>query len=72
VSDQGVSGIANLGTGTPTEVVSNNQAYQINSPDTAADSTPPAGICPVGYSQCPVKHHHTNVSGKRVTWIERR
>jgi type IV pilus assembly protein PilY1 len=70
-NEQGVSGVANLGTGTPTEVVFNGQAYQVNSPVTGSATTPP-GICPAGMATCPAKHHHVNFKAQRVTWIERR
>jgi type IV pilus assembly protein PilY1 len=73
-SEQGVSGIANLGTGTPTEVIYQNQAYQVDSPVTGGANVapPPPGVCLAGESSCPVKHHFINVSGKRITWVERR
>jgi type IV pilus assembly protein PilY1 len=79
VTTQGVSGVADLGTGTPTSVIYNNQMYIISSPN--ANGTPPPCsqsdaskcICPPGTPNCHTPQgHNKNVSAQRLMWIERR
>lgn len=73
---QGVSGVQNLGTGTPTDVIYNNQVYMVSSPP---PGSPPA--CPAGSTQCinppgtttPLPQvHYKNVNAQRLMWLQRR
>jgi type IV pilus assembly protein PilY1 len=71
IGEQGVSGVSNLGTGTPTAVTLNGQQYLVSSPVTGPGNTPPAGVC-ANSGGCVPKYSHNNVQAKRVTWIQRR
>lgn len=79
--EQGVSGVANLGTGTPTTVVFNNNNYLVGSPVTSggtggANPGAPANgtnsVCLPPYTNCPVGVHYKNITAQRLQWIQRR
>ena len=77
----GVSGVANLGTGTPTTVVFNNNNYLVSSPVTSggtgggnsgAPSNGASSVCLPPYTNCPVGVHYKNITAQRLQWIQRR
>ncbi len=77
----GVSGVANLGTGTPTTVVFNNNNYLVSSPVTSggtgggnsgAPSNGTSSVCLPPYTNCPVGVHYKNITAQRLQWIQRR
>jgi type IV pilus assembly protein PilY1 len=76
VGTSGVSGIANIGTGTPTDVIYNNQIYMISSPANGSPPTSPLdpkkSLCPPGSLSCPPQVHYKNISPQRLMWIQRR
>jgi type IV pilus assembly protein PilY1 len=76
VTTQGVSGIANLGTGTPTDVIYNNQIYMVSSPGTGSPPSssidPTKSLCAKGTGNCPPQVHYKNISPQRLMWIQRR
>jgi type IV pilus assembly protein PilY1 len=76
VTTQGVSGVANLGTGTPTDVIYNNQIYMISSPGSGSPPSSPTdknkSMCAPGVTSCPPQVHFKNISPQRLMWIQRR
>jgi type IV pilus assembly protein PilY1 len=70
VTEQGVSAVANLGTGTPTSVVYQNQVYMVSSP-TSNGATAPNGLCPTGQS-CGKKVTGPPLLTQRLMWLQRR
>jgi type IV pilus assembly protein PilY1 len=73
---QGVSGVANLGTGTPTDVIYNNQIYMVSSPGNGSPPSSPLdpkkATCPPGVTTCLPQVHNKNISPQRLMWIQRR
>ncbi|MGA2778781.1 MAG: PilC/PilY family type IV pilus protein [Steroidobacteraceae bacterium] len=78
----GISGVADLGTGTPTTVVFNNTTYLVSSPVTSgglggggnagAPSNGTNSVCLPPYTNCPVGVHYKNITAQRLQWIQRR
>jgi type IV pilus assembly protein PilY1 len=81
--EQGVSGVADIGTGTPTVVVFNNNNYLVASPVTSGGNGGGSGnsgapsngvnsVCLPPYTNCPVGVHYKNITAQRLQWIQRR